>query len=110
MSLVNLRNIIISFGLAPILNQANFILKKRERVCLVGRNGEGKSTLMKLIAGEIKLDDGEIVIERGAKIGSHSTIMPGVRIGENAVVGAYSFIKRNVPDNETWMGIPAKKK
>lgn len=68
MSLVHLRNITISFGLPPVLNQINFSLDRRERVCLVGRNGVGKSTLMKLIAGEIKPDDGEIAIERGIKI------------------------------------------
>jgi len=41
------------------------------------------------------------------KIGTHSTIMPGVTIGENSVIGSYSFVTKNVPKNEIWVGIPA---
>lgn len=52
--------------------------------------------------------NGEVVIKKGAKIGTHSTIMPGVTIGENAVVGAYSFVKKNIPDNSLAYGIPVK--
>jgi len=68
MPLVALKNISIRFGLAPILNRVNLTLDKYERVCLVGRNGEGKSTLMNIIAGQIKPDDGDIALERGLRI------------------------------------------
>jgi acetyltransferase-like isoleucine patch superfamily enzyme len=51
---------------------------------------------------------GKVVIKSGAKIGTHSTIMPGVTIGENAIVGAYSFITDNIPANTLSLGIPAK--
>lgn len=51
---------------------------------------------------------GKVVIKRGAKIGSHSTIMPGVTIGENAVIGAYSFVKSDISKNSLAFGIPAK--
>ncbi len=51
---------------------------------------------------------GKIILERNCKIGTHSTIMPGVTIGENSVIGAYSFVNKNIPKNEIWMGIPAK--
>lgn len=56
------------------------------------------------------IDDkkGKVVIKKGAKIGTHSTIMPGVTIGENAVVGAYSFVKEDIPANSLAFGIPAK--
>ena len=56
------------------------------------------------------IDDkqGEVVIRKNARIGSHSLVMPGVTIGENAVVGAFSFVNRDVPDNTVVMGIPAK--
>ena len=56
------------------------------------------------------IDDtkGKVVIKKGAKIGSHSTIMPGVTIGENAVIGAYSFVKSNIPADSLVLGIPAK--
>lgn len=51
---------------------------------------------------------GKVLIKKGAKIGTHTTIMPGVTIGENAVIGAYSFVKTNIPSNSLAMGIPAK--
>jgi len=51
---------------------------------------------------------GPVILKNNCKIGTHSTIMPNVNIGENAVVGAYSFVTKNVPKNELWVGIPAK--
>lgn len=51
---------------------------------------------------------GKVVIKKNAKIGTHSTIMPGVTIGENAMIGAYSFVKDDVPDNVLVVGVPAK--
>lgn len=52
---------------------------------------------------------GPIVIKQGAKIGSHTVIFPGVIIGKNTKVGAHSLVKSNIPDNEVWVGTPAKK-
>lgn len=51
---------------------------------------------------------GRIILEKNCKIGTHSTIMPSVTVGENAIVGAYSFVKKNVPANCWALGIPAK--
>src|SRR5437867_2454330 len=51
---------------------------------------------------------GRVILERNCKIGTHSTIMPGVRIGENSIVGAYSFVNKNIPKNQVWLGVPAK--
>jgi acetyltransferase-like isoleucine patch superfamily enzyme len=51
---------------------------------------------------------GKVVINRNAKVGSHSLVMPGVTIGENAVIGALSFVNTNIPDNAVAVGIPAK--
>ena len=51
---------------------------------------------------------GRIVLKNNCKIGTHSTIMPNVIIGENSIVGAYSFVNKNIPKNELWMGVPAK--
>jgi len=75
-ALIHLRNITVSFGSAPVLNQVNLSLNRRERVCLVGRNGVGKSTLMKLIAGAIKPDGGEVALERGIKIAQLAQEVP----------------------------------
>ena len=51
---------------------------------------------------------GPIVIKTGAKIGSHCVIFPGITIGQNVKIGAGSVVKTNVPDNQTWAGVPAK--
>lgn len=50
---------------------------------------------------------GRVILKKNCRIGTHSTIMPGVTIGENSVIGAYSFVTENVPKNEIWTGIPA---
>lgn len=52
--------------------------------------------------------NGAVIIEKNVKIGTHSTIMPGVTIGENSVIGAYSFVKSDIPANVLAYGVPAK--
>ncbi|MFW5993126.1 MAG: acyltransferase [Desulfohalobiaceae bacterium] len=53
---------------------------------------------------------GLVTLKQNAKLGSHCTVMPGVSIGENAVVGAHSFVNRDVPDGATVFGVPARPK
>ena len=52
--------------------------------------------------------EGQVVLKKDCKIGSHSVVMPGVTIGENSIVGAFSFVNQDVPDNVIAVGIPAK--
>jgi len=52
--------------------------------------------------------EGVVTFGENCKIGSHSTIMPGVTIGENAIVGAHSFVTKDIPNNSVAFGIPAK--
>lgn len=49
-----------------------------------------------------------IIVKRGASIGSNATILAGVTIGENAMVGAGAVVTRDVPDDATVTGVPAK--
>ena len=51
---------------------------------------------------------GKVILKKNCKIGSHSVIMPGVTVGENTVIGAFSFVNKNIPDNVTAFGVPAK--
>ena len=52
--------------------------------------------------------EGEVVLKKKCRIGSHSVVMPGVTVGENAVVGAMSFVNCDIPDNVVAAGVPAK--
>jgi acetyltransferase-like isoleucine patch superfamily enzyme len=52
--------------------------------------------------------EGQVVLRRNCKIGSHSTIMPGITIGENSIIGAFSFVNKDIPDNVVAFGIPVK--
>lgn len=48
------------------------------------------------------------IIKQGASIGANATILPGITIGSGALIGAGSVVTKNVPDNELWVGNPAK--
>lgn len=60
MTLVRCDQISIEFGDSPLLVNTDFSIESGERVCLIGRNGTGKSTLMKIVSGEYQPDQGEI--------------------------------------------------
>jgi acetyltransferase-like isoleucine patch superfamily enzyme len=51
---------------------------------------------------------GKVILKKGCRIGSHTIIMPGVTIGENAVVGVKSYVHKDVPEGELWFGTPAE--
>jgi ATP-binding cassette subfamily F protein uup len=68
MPLITLRNIMLGFGGHNLLDGADLTIDAGERVCLLGRNGEGKSTLMKLIGGFIQADDGSIERAQSLKV------------------------------------------
>jgi ATP-binding cassette subfamily F protein uup len=67
MALITFKEIGLSFGGLPLLDSIDLQIEAGERLCLVGRNGEGKSTLMKLITGELQPDQGEISRQKGLK-------------------------------------------
>ncbi|MEM7207680.1 MAG: ATP-binding cassette domain-containing protein [Pseudomonadota bacterium] len=76
MALVTLQSIGVSFGGPALLDNANLTLDKGERVCVVGRNGEGKSTLLRVINGEIAVDSGERVVAAGVKLAMLDQAVP----------------------------------
>jgi acetyltransferase-like isoleucine patch superfamily enzyme len=51
---------------------------------------------------------GKVTLKKNCRIGSHSTILPGVTIGKNAVVGAHSLVNKDIPDNVVAFGCPAE--
>ncbi len=66
MALINLQNITLSFGGPTLLDGIDLQIQPAERICLLGRNGAGKSSLMRIISGEMEPDSGEIVREKGS--------------------------------------------
>ena len=68
MAYITIRDVQLAFGGPALLDGANFNLERGERVCLIGRNGEGKSTLLKLIEGSLLPDRGEIALQNGITI------------------------------------------
>ncbi|MEO5831214.1 MAG: ATP-binding cassette domain-containing protein [Rhodanobacter sp.] len=76
MSLIQLQSVDFSIGGPLLLEHVNLSIEANERVCIVGRNGEGKSTLMKLIAGELHADDGEVRVQGGIVVARMAQEVP----------------------------------
>jgi acetyltransferase-like isoleucine patch superfamily enzyme len=53
--------------------------------------------------------DGPVILKKNCRIGSHSVVMPGVTVGENSIIGAFSFVNGDIPANVVAVGIPAKR-
>src|SRR5471030_198766 len=68
MAVISLSSAQLAFGHVALLDHAEFSLETGERVGLIGRNGTGKSSLLKVISGKFKLDDGLLVMQQGIKI------------------------------------------
>ncbi|GLX83657.1 ATP-binding cassette ATPase Uup [Thalassotalea eurytherma] len=68
MELIRITQAELAYGEAHILYKTDFRVSKGERVCLVGRNGAGKSSLLKILAGKQQLDDGQLVISNNVRV------------------------------------------
>lgn len=51
---------------------------------------------------------GKVVLEKNCKIGAHSIVMPGITVGKNSIIGAFSFVNKDVPANVLAFGVPVK--
>jgi ATP-binding cassette subfamily F protein uup len=83
MPIVRLDKVSLSFGLKPLLDTVSLQLRRGERVCLLGRNGEGKSSLLQLISRNMLPDSGEVWVRPGARIAS---LAQEVSAGSDALV------------------------
>jgi ATP-binding cassette subfamily F protein uup len=70
MPIVRLDHVSLSFGLKPLLDDVALQIRKGERVCLLGRNGEGKSSLLQLITRQIVPDSGAVWVRPGSRVAS----------------------------------------
>jgi len=98
MALIDLKNVTLALGGPPVLDSVNLRVEKGERICLLGRNGEGKSTLLRLLAGAIKPDSGEIIRQSGLRVGRLTQELPRDISGTTHEVVAGGFAAAGIPD------------
>jgi ATP-binding cassette subfamily F protein uup len=68
MPLLRLDKVNLAYGHRPLLENADLEVFRGERVCVLGRNGEGKSSLMRLLAGQVQADDGQCWVRPGTRV------------------------------------------
>lgn len=91
MPLLTLDGVSLSFGMQPLLENASLVMDAGERVCLLGRNGEGKSTLLKIVDDEVTPDGGIVRLEDGAVLAVLPQNLPSgdARTAYDVVAGAF---------------------
>lgn len=111
MAILSLLDVSISFGGAPLLDRINLHVEKGERVCILGRNGEGKSTLLKLVSGSVKPDIGNISIQKGTSVaglsqellqgleGTVHEVVSGGLIGVGELIEEYHRLSKELTNN-----------
>ncbi|MFZ2307767.1 MAG: ATP-binding cassette domain-containing protein [Rhodoferax sp.] len=96
MALITLLDAQLAFGHVPLLDHADFSLETQERVGLIGRNGAGKSSMLKILGGMEKPDDGTLQVQGGTRIAyvaqepqldADATVFVAVRAGLERVIG-----------------------
>ncbi|MBH3419671.1 ATP-binding cassette domain-containing protein [Pseudomonas putida] len=76
MTLLKFSDVSLAFGAMPLLDKVSWQIARGERVCIIGRNGTGKSSMLRLVKGEQKGDDGEVWRAPGLKIGELPQELP----------------------------------
>ena len=104
MSLLTLRDVSVAFGGPPVLQDVRLNVEAGDRACVTGRNGEGKSTLLKIMAGILEPDAGEVVRSEGLRAAYLSQDVPADEPGTAAeVAGGTAAARRFL----TQLGVPA---
>ena len=107
MPILSVQNILLRFGGPPLLDNVSFDIEAGDRICLVGRNGEGKSTLLKVLTGEMETNSGEIVKKSGLRVSRMIQEIPAhldgtvrdIVMGRVSVVSGGSVISKKVLDD-----------
>ena len=77
MPILQMQDASLAFGHIPLLENVDLVIDRKERVCLIGRNGTGKSTLLNVIGHEQALDSGNLWLSDGLKIAKLAQEVPG---------------------------------
>ena len=96
MALISLNNIFLSYGEPPLLEGVSLQIHPGERLCLLGRNGTGKSTMMKIIAGTVAPDSGDVSRQKHTRIG-----LLGQDVPDGLTGSVYDVVSENVPPAQT---------
>ena len=96
----------LELGFATDIGAFSYINEKYGVV--IGDEGQIGSLCSIYSVSTIDNKKGKVILRRNCKIGSHSTVLPGVTIGENSIVGAHSLVLSDVPSNVIVCGVPAK--
>ena len=88
MPLLTLADAELAYGLHPLLDRANLSVRSGERIGLIGRNGTGKSTLLRVIAGQLALDGGELRRRDGLRIAVVEREVAGNHPEQRGLAGA----------------------
>ena len=107
MPILSVQNILLRFGGPPLLDNVSFDIEAGDRICLVGRNGEGKSTLLKVLTGEMEANSGEIVKKTGLRVSRMIQEIPAhldgtvrdIVMGRVSVVSGGSVISKKILDD-----------
>ena len=107
MPILSVQNILLRFGGPPLLDNVSFDIEAGDRICLVGRNGEGKSTLLKVLTGEMETNSGEIVKKSGLRVSRMIQEIPAhldgtvrdIVLGRVSVVSGGSVISKKILDD-----------
>jgi len=76
MSIVRFENVSLAYGHRPLLDEVSFAVEEGQKICLLGRNGEGKSSLMSLMSKFFGPDSGDVIFQKGLKVGSLPQSLP----------------------------------
>ena len=107
MPILSVQNILLRFGGPPLLDGVSFDVEAGDRICLVGRNGEGKSTLLKVLTGEMEANSGEIIKKTGLKVARMIQEIPAsidgtvrdIVMGHVPVVSGGAVISKKIQDD-----------
>ncbi|MCW5589801.1 MAG: ATP-binding cassette domain-containing protein [Legionellales bacterium] len=84
--LVRLKEIYLAFGLKPLLDHVDTVIPEGQRIALVGRNGEGKSSFLKLLANQLQADAGKIEFKSGTRVSYLLQSVPNIQDSVSSII------------------------